>query len=93
MTLKHLLRSARYVAGDVLEKYLLLLGIHEPKENSRLFPMIVFDAMIPVIGITFYGECWLGVFRLIGPQSCRIRVIVCGGAKIPVCTHGTVPVV
>jgi hypothetical protein len=52
MAVKNFLRSAIDRASGVVKKQLLLLWSHLPEEIARLFPVIVYDAVVIVIRVT-----------------------------------------
>src|SRR6266446_4168436 len=52
----------------VLEQQLLLRRRHLPEQISRLFPMIVVDAVVPVRCFPFERERRLGKIRLVVPE-------------------------
>jgi hypothetical protein len=91
--LLHVQARVAYRTRRVLEEYLLLRRRHLPEQVSRLFPMIVVDAVVPVRCVAFERERRLGEIRLVVPEPHAVGVIGERLTQIAVGAHLAVAVV
>src|SRR6266403_3535036 len=77
----------------VLEQQLLLRRRHLPEQISRLFPMIVVDAVVPVRCFPFERERRLGKIRLVVPEPRAVGIVGERSAQIAVGPHLAVAMV
>src|ERR1700753_2464310 len=93
MKLKYILRGTHYIARGVLKENRTLRGIHQSKKISRLFPMIVVDAVIPMVGGTLDRARRFSVLWLVVPEPFGIWIVVLSTAEVSVGTHFAITVI
>ena len=87
-------RDAGHGAGGVVEQALLFVRVHQPEQVAGLGEVVVvFLAVVPVVGRAVQGQWRLAVPGLLAPLAEAVGLVADLGRRVAVHAHGAVAVV